>query len=329
VRTLKSIFCISLFVAASLNGQTAFFPWTNNSSYSGKWNINNDVPDYFASLLRNDKDTFSVSASTLKSFFNSNTENQIENFDLTQIISACNNFRAESAVTGSILTFNIDRIILGEPTVAGFESYSFDFILNYKIIDVKSGTVCESDQIHTTVSRNNLGLNLLGKPSSDKLEFYGLDKIPIGSTEFEKTLVAEGLREAALTLFTRLKITSPETAPGNVSRDENSSARKLPLSNNIRFIRGEILLFDKETGEAFINIGSNSGLKAGDKLFIYRIGDALYDPVTNENLGYAEIKKGELIITEVRGPKLSAASVVTDKSEIHKGLIVRGYFPEK
>ncbi|MBI2420403.1 MAG: hypothetical protein HYV28_21285 [Ignavibacteriales bacterium] len=86
---------------------------------------------------------------------------------------------------------------------------------------------------------------------------------------------------------------------------------------------GEILLYDTQSGETFINLGSNSQLAVGDKLIVFKQGVALKDPQSGEILGYTDEKITELIISEIRGPKLCLA--VNNKRDVilGKGLKIK------
>lgn len=48
------------------------------------------------------------------------------------------------------------------------------------------------------------------------------------------------------------------------------------------------------------NKGSNDGIEAGMKVLIYELGEELFDPDTNENLGRLEIIKGNGIVVHVQ-----------------------------
>lgn len=64
-----------------------------------------------------------------------------------------------------------------------------------------------------------------------------------------------------------------------------------------------------------LNIGSNDGAKEGQKYLIYEVGtEEIFDPDTNESLGFLELVKGTGIITHVQ-PKMSTIeSCIYDKS---------------
>lgn len=64
-----------------------------------------------------------------------------------------------------------------------------------------------------------------------------------------------------------------------------------------------------------LNIGSDDGAKEGQKYLIYEVGtEEIFDPDTNESLGFLELVKGTGIITHVQ-PKMSTIeSCIYDKS---------------
>ena len=57
----------------------------------------------------------------------------------------------------------------------------------------------------------------------------------------------------------------------------------------------------------FVNLGSSSAVKVGDRFTVTALGEAIIDPDTGENLGGIESEIGEIEITQVVGAKLSVA----------------------
>ena len=49
-------------------------------------------------------------------------------------------------------------------------------------------------------------------------------------------------------------------------------------------------VIDNET--FILNKGSKDGIKAGDRFLVYALGDEIFDPETNENLGQLELIRG-------------------------------------
>lgn len=62
-----------------------------------------------------------------------------------------------------------------------------------------------------------------------------------------------------------------------------------------------------------INKGINDGVKMGHRFLIYRLGDEIIDPDTNENLGRLEIVSGEAKPDHIQE---RFTTVITDKKKI-------------
>ena len=69
---------------------------------------------------------------------------------------------------------------------------------------------------------------------------------------------------------------------------------------------GKIIKIDGS--KVFINLGSRNGVNTGDSFTVYRMGEALIDPDTGEELGASETRIGSLKVTSV-DEKYSICSV--------------------
>jgi len=63
-------------------------------------------------------------------------------------------------------------------------------------------------------------------------------------------------------------------------------------------VEGRIIKVDGD--RAFINMGSASGIKVGDKFRIFNVGEVLIDPDTGAKLGALEKETGTAVVTEVQ-----------------------------
>ncbi len=61
----------------------------------------------------------------------------------------------------------------------------------------------------------------------------------------------------------------------------------------------------------YVNLGSASGIKVGDRFTVTALGEVIIDPDTGENLGGIESEIGEIEIIQVAGAKLSVARPVS------------------
>lgn len=69
-------------------------------------------------------------------------------------------------------------------------------------------------------------------------------------------------------------------------------------------------------GKVFVNIGSAHGVKEGDTFTVFRAGNVIKDPDTDEILGSEETRVGQVKITVVKGEKLSEATVVSGDPQV-------------
>lgn len=316
----RFIIFISLSLISPASGQIIFCPFENLSDFEGKWNLAFDIPDYFSKLGRQRNDTLVISATTFSSRIGSRQFGRHQ-LDIGEIIDGARLFSAERAISAKIVSFRVDRSVVGEPTLAGYENYTFSMELVYRVIDVRTQSILVSEVIDVSRSRNTLGITLFGKPTENKREFFGLDKLTVGSEEFGKTLIAEGLNEAAEKLFQSedyLKMALIEPVPRS-----GMPAGVGPRDSAFKTVAGTIILADENTLEIFVNLGKKDGIIAGDKLTVFKSGDSLYDPATNENLGARDVKVGVIIITEVRGDRLCVGTVTASEQRIEKGMTVK------
>ena len=63
-------------------------------------------------------------------------------------------------------------------------------------------------------------------------------------------------------------------------------------------VEGKIIKVDEN--KAFINLGSSSGIKMGDKFNVINVGEALIDPDTGAKLGASEKQIGSGSVVEVQ-----------------------------
>ena len=62
----------------------------------------------------------------------------------------------------------------------------------------------------------------------------------------------------------------------------------------------EGMIIKVEGNRAWINLGSEGGIKVGDKFAVFNVGEALMDPATGANLGADEKHTGDGAVAEVQ-----------------------------
>lgn len=317
---LKNItFIISFYNCISL-AQLAFLPFENKSNFEGNWELKTEIPNFIAAYLR-ETDGWSVIGSTT---FLSMSDNNVALHDLELVSKFLKENNLRFSCGGRVEVFSLTRYMLGEPTLAGYEGYSSSIKINVFLFDALSEKIFFNETIESTINRNGIGINLFGKPTTEKEQFYGLNSISFGSEEFNHSIVGENfnlLLEKLAEKLALLKKGIRDELKGEQSFSDTSIARYKLKS---KIVQGEILMYDSDTGEAFVNIGSNDDVKLNDLLSVYSASDSLFDPKTGYFLGVAEKKIAELQIAEIRGEGLSLALANEEsKKIISKGMIVK------
>lgn len=328
VKSVLNIICISFLVSTGAFAQYAVMPWVNNSSYYGKWNLSLDIPAYTSKLSREMFQLDFISPGTILSKSNKVTAEYFTSGkrpDVEILHQLCTDAGTQYAILGKIENFALNRYLAGEPIVAGYEHYSCTLDAELQLYDNGKGIVIENFPVSATITKNSLGFSLIGKPSEEKIEFYNFDKMPFGGENFEKTLVGETMVD----FVKKMHESIADILKEKLKQAKSDSVTNSPLqqhhqnSKTPAMVSGEIILYDKESGEAFVNLGTEAQLNVGDRLVAYTPGEALKDPQTGELLGYADRNIATLEITEICGPKLSLVTAPKQNTLLHKGVKVK------
>lgn len=329
---LKNITSISLFLVGISNAQVLFVPLQNQTSYKGVWNISEDVPNYLAAYLREFYELNVLSSTSYQSLADEKTKDKSLQNDLEVIGEIAKKYGFQYAITGTIKTFDISRFTAGDPTVAGYESYSCNVEGILQIFDLSINALVFSGSVTGEISDRGLGITLLGKPTEEKEQYFNLNSIRFGSEEFGATIVGE-----TMILFCENFVKELEQVSRNFFKDTKQLNVTVEVSDktldditlNTEVLKGQILTYDETTGEAFINLGSSNGLKIGEELAVYSKIDSLFDPDTHEYLGLSDKKISNIEIIELRAGKLSLAVVKSNREKVNAGMEVRKLFIRK
>ncbi|MBZ0199923.1 MAG: hypothetical protein K8H86_08645 [Ignavibacteriaceae bacterium] len=326
---LKNIISISLLLAGVSNAQVLFIPLDNQSGYKGVWKISEEVPNYLAAYLREFYQVQVLSSTAYQSVADDKSTDKSMQNDLEFIGSIAKDFGFQYAVTGKITKFDISRFIAGDLTVAGYESYSCNIEAIIQVYDLSLNAPVYSGSVVGEINDQALGITLLGKPTEKKEQYFNLNSIRFGGEEFGNTIVGETMILFCQNFAEEIENASPDFFKENKRMNVRIEVPDKTLDDitlNTEVLKGQILIYDESTGEAFINLGSANGLKPGEELAIYSKADSLFDPTTNEFLGFSDKKIANLEIIEVRAEKLSLAVVKSNREKVKKGMDVRKLF---
>lgn len=307
---LRNTFFIISFLLIPLSAQkVGILPFENNSSFEDVWDVGTDIPSLLGLLLSQEEGVEVIPVKDLDNLLKNNQKRKINQFDTEDwklMLPGC-----DVIVIGYIDEFDLKRYNVAEPTLAGYEYYSFTLKMRLVFADLTLGRVSEQTEVETELSRNVVGLNLFGRTSTERKDFFGLSQIEFGSEKFMLSIVGEGMKDAFNQFLKHYKREIKRTTVTN---------EKEPVPT----LTGKLLTYDSSNGDAFVNI-ITKGLQPGELLYVYEETDSLYDQESGELIGIAEKRVGELKILEIRNAKLLYAAAQSERALLRPGLIIK-YF---
>lgn len=169
-----------------------------------------------------------------------------------------------------------------------------------RLIDVNTGEILASSSGKGDSVRS--GTNLLG--GGGGTGGYGGGEAGMNSSNFAQTIIGEATTKAVSSLAQGLE----------------SSSTKLPtISAPVVTVSG--LVADASTSDIIVNVGSQAGLKVGDRLQVSRVVRVVKDPTTGKPLRSIENAVGELTITSVDAT--SAVGTFSGSAKPHTGDTVK------
>lgn len=292
----KNLIIILAFNLAQAQYKIAFIPFDDLSNYKGGWDLKVEVPRYLGDFVFK---FYGVKILPIDSVFKAE-EGMGINFKDTFLFSELNKrFGVEYVIGGKILTFNISRFMAGFPLTAGYETYNATVEFEAIIFNPLTGESSSIFGFFGEVKERGLGLTLLGKPTEKYSEFYSLDLLKFGSSEFNKTIIGEAMKKAGLEFALKLKKYIPEVF-AEIPEIKIETTGETELSPVV--VEGDIV-FIKDQGNVYINLGSRDGIIPGMIVYVFK-GDE---------------KIGELEVNDVIDYHFSSCRVVKSSRELKKG----------
>lgn len=287
-----------------------FLPFQNDSDFKGRWDVGVDVPRFFAAFIKERYRIPTVSPVIVKNFFEEQKHDGNVLDDIKFWDALYKEFHVRFLVTGVVEQFEVSRFVTGQPLLGGYEAFKGALSVTFVIFDlertVQSATASSIKRGAAAgeYADRSLTLTLFGKQSDRTIEYRDLDKIRFGSEDFNRTVIGQACFQTAENFALEIESAMPAikawgmTNPDSLLRfgqmlDSISlNFKPMTIWGNIIFIEGE---------SAFINLGSDDGIRAGQQLVVYKNLMA-----QDASIGVI----GELQVTEVRGPHLSLAKIV-------------------
>ncbi|MFH1006239.1 MAG: hypothetical protein V1800_01890 [Candidatus Latescibacterota bacterium] len=291
-------------IEGSWTAQTiAVLPFEDKSHYDGAWDIKGGTAGFLGEVLRENafytiipKDSVRAVLERRPDFSASIGEGKMSPSAISAIGAELN---ADVLISGKIEVFNISRFMAGAQMLGGYRSFSSNVRLEATLWRVMDGRELGVLGGEGEVMDRDIGLTLLGRPTENDSQFYGLTDVEFGSEVFRKTILGRAMAEALQEI--KAKVEEVVTPPSALK----ASTRP-------------VLVLEVQDNTVYINAGAEDGVTIGDKLNVYGKGKALEDPSTGEVLGYTDGQKvGAIQIIEIKGAHLSKARIVDGQVEAH------------
>ncbi|MBM4160927.1 MAG: hypothetical protein FJ217_07500 [Ignavibacteria bacterium] len=310
-----------LLLAASLQSaaQTSshpgfiFLPFENKSSFTGRWDVGVDVPRFLSAYIKERYRIPTISPVIVRNF---QQENQLPDRSLDDVkfwSEIYRRFEIRYLVAGTVEEFDISRFMTGQPLLGGYEAFKGEVNITYIVYDldrtVSSGAPVwiKKGEAAGEFADRSLVLTLFGKQSERTLEYRDLDKITFGTEEFNRTVIGQACFQMSEHVSLDLESTLPSIkAWAMTSADSlllySQSLDSISLGFRSTTITGAVVFIEGKS--AFINLGSEDGVRSKLRLYVYR------------DVDQTRTRVGELEVVDVRGPHLSLATVISAEKEI-------------
>jgi hypothetical protein len=213
---------------------------------------------------------------------------------LEQLLEFNRALKADMIVLGTLKDYDLKRVSVGDPLLGGYKSYTGVSEMDVQAIWIRDQKEAGMASASREIIDRDLGLDLLGKPREQDLQFLGLKDITFGSEEFIATPIGQATVEVMDELVLKL--------------EELIRPSGLKLGNQ----PAEILSVYEE--EIYINLGSENRLRTGFRFEIYP-GPAR---AIEENLDTLQ-PIGALEVQEIIGARLSKVRVLQGHDLIRAG----------
>lgn len=270
----------------------AILPFKDDSGFQGKWNLKLEIPKLLGRVLSRDSLFQIIPHDSVFILFPK--KGSTKDYNLERIIEYGQKLQADVVITGLIEDFDVSRFSLGDPSLAGYKSFSGSVKLkDVRLIRITDGKIISTLEAEKKMTDRDLGLDILGKPRKQDIEFYGLDKLEFGSSRFDKTIIGMVTNQALADLVEQIK-SNLLLRPKIETKGRNAI----------------ILSVNGDTG--YVDVGSDDNSDTGSRLNVFKSGT-----------DSTETKVGTVEITEVMGAHLSKIRIVEGVGIIKPGQVVR------
>ncbi len=211
-----------------------------------------------------------------------------------QALSIGRQLAADFVIMGLLQDYDMRRLSVGDPLVGGYKSYSAVAQMRVEIARVDDGSAVGQAEAQRDLTDRDVGLDLLGKPREQDLQFASLKEVAFGSEAFRQTLLGQATVEAVGELVH--KVVAAFEPEGLVFEGDAP----------------EVIAVYSE--DIYANIGSAHGIRPRLRFFVYP---------SNERIKAEELAPEESValveVTEIISTRLASLRVIRASGEIKAG----------
>ena len=201
---------------------------------------------------------------------------------------------ADFVIMGLLQDYDMRRLSVGDPLVGGYKSYSAVAQMRVEIAQVDDGSAIGQAETLRDLTDRDVGLDLLGKPREQDLQFASLKEVEFGSEEFRQTLLGQATVEAIGELVH--KIVAAFEPEGLVFKGDAP----------------EVIAVYSE--DIYANIGSAHGVRPRLRFFVYPGNERIKAEGLDPEESVALVEVAEIIST-----RLASLRVIRTTGEIKAG----------
>ena len=201
---------------------------------------------------------------------------------------------ADFVIMGLLQDYDMRRLSVGDPLVGGYKSYSAVAQMSVEIAQVDDGSAIGQAETLRDLTDRDVGLDLLGKPREQDLQFASLKEVEFGSEEFRQTLLGQATVEAIGELVH--KIVAAFEPEGLVFKGDAP----------------EVIAVYSE--DIYANIGSAHGVRPRLRFFVYPGNERIKAEGLDPEESVALVEVAEIIST-----RLASLRVIRTTGEIKAG----------
>ncbi len=211
-----------------------------------------------------------------------------------QALAIGRKLEADFVITGLLQDYDMRRLSVGDPLLGGYKSYSAVAQMRVEITRVDDGSAIGQAETQRDLTDRDVGLDLLGKPREQDLQFASLKEVAFGSEAFGQTLLGQATVEAVGELVNKVAAAfEPEGL---------AFAGDAP----------EVIAVYRE--DIYANIGSTHGVRPRLRFFVYPGNERI------EAEGLAPEESVALVeVAEIISTRLASLRVIRTTGEIKAG----------